>query len=495
MRTLFFYPLLLLVASALGCTRILPCKEGTILVTTSLGGAAAAADQIELTVLIDGQPGTPSRLMVSPDVAVGTVEVDFSTYPAGHPVTLIARALRGGAELDSTSVGLSPKAGCDTVDIALGLRGSVTADAAVTDGALPSGATLTVTRQGAGGGAVVSDVQPGLDCGGVCVAQYPVGTRVTLTAKPDAMSDFTGWSGACTGTGSCVVTLTGSTEVMAQFNRKCSPGTFCPQTGPGTNALYAIWGTSPRDLWVSDGSQSIFHFDGSRWSTFANATSWVNGIWGSSSNDIWGASPSYGGLNVHFDGSAWTAVGQGAGGSLYDVSGTASNDVWSVGELGIIMHWDGTGWSRQTSGSNASLRGVYASASGNAWAVGPAGLMLHRVGNWTSVPSGTSQNLNGIWGSGANDIWAVGEAGTMLHWDGSSWIAANSGTTATLRRIFGSSSNNVWAVGDAGNILHYNGSGTWIRVASGTLKSLYGVWTGGGEVWVVGSGGILRATL
>jgi beta-lactam-binding protein with PASTA domain len=40
---------------------------------------------------------------------------------------------------------------------------------------------------------------------------------VTLTATPATSSTFTGWSGACSGTGSCVVTTNSSTSVTATF--------------------------------------------------------------------------------------------------------------------------------------------------------------------------------------------------------------------------------------------------------------------------------------
>ena len=58
----------------------------------------------------------------------------------------------------------------------------------------------------------------GINCGATCSASYRNGTPVTLTATPRAGSTFTGWSGGgCSGTGTCVITLTADTTVTATF--------------------------------------------------------------------------------------------------------------------------------------------------------------------------------------------------------------------------------------------------------------------------------------
>lgn len=59
--------------------------------------------------------------------------------------------------------------------------------------------TLTVAKTGTGSGTVTSS-PAGVDCGSGCLAAYPSGTQVALSAKAAAGSTFTGWSGGCTGT-------------------------------------------------------------------------------------------------------------------------------------------------------------------------------------------------------------------------------------------------------------------------------------------------------
>ena len=41
-----------------------------------------------------------------------------------------------------------------------------------------------------------------------------------LTATPDAGSVFTGWTGDCTGTGTCTLTMSADHTVTATFDRR-----------------------------------------------------------------------------------------------------------------------------------------------------------------------------------------------------------------------------------------------------------------------------------
>ena len=77
--------------------------------------------------------------------------------------------------------------------------------------------TLAVTKAGTGAGTVTSN-PAGISCGAACSASYRTGTNVTLSALPAAGSVFAGWTGACTGTGSCVVSMTAARSVRATFN-------------------------------------------------------------------------------------------------------------------------------------------------------------------------------------------------------------------------------------------------------------------------------------
>jgi len=76
---------------------------------------------------------------------------------------------------------------------------------------------LAVVKIGAGSGTVTS-VPAGISCGTSCSGSYASGTAVTLTASPATGSTFAGWSGAgCSSTGTCTVTVSGTTTVTATF--------------------------------------------------------------------------------------------------------------------------------------------------------------------------------------------------------------------------------------------------------------------------------------
>jgi hypothetical protein len=78
--------------------------------------------------------------------------------------------------------------------------------------------TLTVTNSGNGGGTVTSNPS-GINCGGTCSYQFVSGTNVTLTATPDSLSSFGGWSGDAAGISSTVtVTMNSNKNVTAIFN-------------------------------------------------------------------------------------------------------------------------------------------------------------------------------------------------------------------------------------------------------------------------------------
>ena len=129
-------------------------------------------------------------------------------FPEGSPITLTATAAAGSTFTGWSGSGCSGTGTCTV---------TIDADHAVTATFTLQTHTLTVSKNGSGSGSVSSSPGP-ISCGATCSAGYDHGTVVTLTATADAGSTFAAWSGACTGTGTCQVTMDQARAVTATFN-------------------------------------------------------------------------------------------------------------------------------------------------------------------------------------------------------------------------------------------------------------------------------------
>ena len=80
--------------------------------------------------------------------------------------------------------------------------------------AYTDGATLTTSV--VGNGSIASNPS-GIACLGDCSETYPIGTMVQLTATPSLGHVFIGWSGDCSGPGTCNIPMSTSRSVTATF--------------------------------------------------------------------------------------------------------------------------------------------------------------------------------------------------------------------------------------------------------------------------------------
>src|SRR5207237_3583987 len=65
-------------------------------------------------------------------------------------------------------------------------------------------------------GAVIS-APAGIDCGQTCSAKFAAGTQVALAPSAAAGWKFAAWSGACSGSASCTLTMAADSAVGATF--------------------------------------------------------------------------------------------------------------------------------------------------------------------------------------------------------------------------------------------------------------------------------------
>jgi len=102
--------------------------------------------------------------------------------------------------------------------------------------------TLSVAKAGTGSGTVASS-PAGINCGSTCSAGFSSGTSVTLTATPAGGSTFGGWSGSCSGTGACTVSMTAARSVTATFNPSGGTHTVSINAGGAASGSFAADGS------------------------------------------------------------------------------------------------------------------------------------------------------------------------------------------------------------------------------------------------------------
>ena len=221
-----------------------PGKSTQIKVTVTAGGLAAEDDPYTDTITISDPAASNNPQTVSVSLQVdpipegpfflgvgkggpgsGTVTsvpagIDCGTdcshlFDSGTPVTLTAKEKEGDSFTGWTGACTGSDPVCElTMD----------SDKATTAIFASSPFFLGVGKAGNGSGTVTSE--PGkIDCGTTCSDLFEGDTVVTLTATPDSGSTFEGWSGACTGTGTCLLTMDEDKAVTATFETTSSPPT------------------------------------------------------------------------------------------------------------------------------------------------------------------------------------------------------------------------------------------------------------------------------
>lgn len=195
-----------------------PCRLTTLPAGISfIGGYNRIRDTNFASVCVED-----ANDQVLPDLGVALTAVadpihEVALIPqAGSPLIDVwpsgACVADGGALLDLHMLGLRRVGGAP-------LNGDPQTIAGCDSGAIEAaeGRLLTVLLAGTGVGQVSSN-PAAIDCGSDCVAAFPLDSMVTLSAASSPGSSFFGWSGDCTGTSDCMLTMSQARNVSAQFD-------------------------------------------------------------------------------------------------------------------------------------------------------------------------------------------------------------------------------------------------------------------------------------
>jgi len=174
--------------------------------------------------------GTGAGTVTSSPAGISCGSTCTAVFATGTTTTLTA-APDASSNFTGFSSNCTPVAGAPT-------QCTVSTTATVTATFVPKTFVLTVSKAGTGGGTVTSS-PAGVSCGATCSASFTNGSTVTLTAAPDASSNFTSFSSNCTpvtGTPTqCTIAMTANATVTATFTPKTSALTVAKAgSGSGT---------------------------------------------------------------------------------------------------------------------------------------------------------------------------------------------------------------------------------------------------------------------
>lgn len=208
---------------------------GSCVVTMSADQTVGAqfspvANTVRFEVLASGTgsgtvTGSGIACTITSGAPSGTCSIDV---PQNTTITLMA-APTGGSVFAGWSGACTGSGSCNV---------TVSASTAVTATFNLPSRTLTISGAGSGNGKVTGG---GIDCAitagstnGTCEISVSSGTVVDLTANVSGTNAFTGWSGACSGTGTCSLTVNSDVTVIASFSPIYTVTVDGAGTGTGT---------------------------------------------------------------------------------------------------------------------------------------------------------------------------------------------------------------------------------------------------------------------
>jgi len=186
----------------------------------------------------------------------------------------------------------------------------------------------------------------------------------------------------------------------------------------GTDAdLLAVHGTSASDIWAIGESNTVLHFDGSRWTKLQQPASpyayTLDDVWAISPNDVHFAASSGA---VHFDGVTWSRIELPADEywNLTSVWARSSTEVYFVGGPGAIFVYDGNVATRMPTETRTTLRAIHGNSRGDVCAVGDQIVLWLVGGAWVAMPVGVDEDLTAVWVDDDGVAYITGEYGAVV---------------------------------------------------------------------------------
>lgn len=233
-----------------GATSVLPGAAVTYTVTVSNTGTNVTGAPVSQSVegLTNVQWTCAASVGSSCGAASGTgVIADAGNILTGGTLTYTVTATAGPSGTTGTTVNVAVPAGVTDTNL--------TNNSASDTNTILTLYPLTLGKAGSGVGTVTS-APTGINCDAACSSastQVVDGNTVTLTAVAPAGTVFSGWTGACTGTATCTVTIAGAAaNVTAIFDKQY---TVTPSIIGANGSV-----TPPTSSLVTQGSSMVYTF-------------------------------------------------------------------------------------------------------------------------------------------------------------------------------------------------------------------------------------------
>ncbi|MBL8739572.1 MAG: hypothetical protein JNK04_00715, partial [Myxococcales bacterium] len=278
-------------------------------------------------------------------------------------------------------------------------------------------------------------------------------------------------------------------------------------------SLLAVWGASSTDLYAvggplrNEGFEALaLHFDGDAWRELPVGGSdsywWVHG---SSATDVFFVGEA--GRVTRWDGTKASELDSGTTATLWGAIAFASDDVWVVGGMvggaattpdDVVLHYDGSSFEAVALPGEPlgrALFKVWGTSSDDLFVVGEGGVIWHKQGDTWTNESGDPQlaegNLTTVHGCTANDVYAVGGR-DILHYDGAAWSRLDKQLGSDVNGVVCVDASTAAIVG-MGGLKQRLVDGEWIDEFSvAPFDDLHAVWADEtGAYWAVGGDFVL----
>ena len=268
--------------------------------------------------------------------------------------------------------------------------------------------------------------------------------------------------------------------------------------------VLSVWGSGPDDVYAVGGplgnsgpTSLVMHFDGSAWRRLepgGTETYWWVG--GSAPDDVWMVGEA--GRVTRWDGATFTEYPSGTTATLWGVWSAGPDEAWAVGgtpgdapgDDDVVLRWDGAAWAPDPLPApplGRALYKVWGATPDDLYVVGEAGVMWRRLGGqWTLLPEIAPSTLFTVAGCGADDIWAVGGQ-HVLRSDGDAFATVDIALTNQVNGV---------ACGPPGSVLLVGTGGRKQRLVAGPgvddffdlpHDDLHAAWSDGqGAFWAAG---------